>query len=96
MSIKKIMCCCGQGLGSSFLVEMNVKKALDNLGVSGIEVSHALLSEVYKGVADVFVVGVDVADEVADKGDVIALNNIISLPEVEGKIKDYLTEKGAL
>ena len=33
MEIKKILCFCGSGLGTSFLMEMNVKKALENLGM---------------------------------------------------------------
>ncbi len=28
MAIRSIMCCCGQGLGSSMMVSMNVEKAL--------------------------------------------------------------------
>ena len=31
MAIRSIMCCCGQGLGSSMIVSMNVEKALKNL-----------------------------------------------------------------
>ena len=31
MEIKKILCFCGSGLGTSFLMEMNVKKALEIL-----------------------------------------------------------------
>ena len=30
MKINKILCCCMSGLGSSFLVEMNVKKVSKN------------------------------------------------------------------
>ena len=41
MAIKKIMCCCGSGLGSSMLVRMNVEKVLNKLGKSGIEVTHS-------------------------------------------------------
>ena len=28
MAIKKILCFCGSGLGTSFMMEMNAKKAL--------------------------------------------------------------------
>ena len=31
MEIKKIMCCCGQGLGSSLIIRMNVEKTLKKL-----------------------------------------------------------------
>ena len=29
----KILVCCGSGLGSSFMIEMNIKKALQEIGV---------------------------------------------------------------
>jgi ascorbate PTS system EIIB component len=35
----KFLVVCGNGLGSSFIVEMNVKKVLKELGIEG-EVSH--------------------------------------------------------
>ena len=38
MGIKKIMCCCGSGLGSSLMIRLNVEKALKKLGISGVEV----------------------------------------------------------
>ena len=33
MGIKKIMCCCGSGLGSSLMIRLNVEKALKKLGI---------------------------------------------------------------
>ncbi|MBN2849328.1 MAG: PTS ascorbate transporter subunit IIB, partial [Erysipelotrichaceae bacterium] len=33
MALRKILCVCGSGLGSSFLVEMNVSKVLKKLGL---------------------------------------------------------------
>ena len=32
-TIKKVLAFCGSGLGSSFILEMNIKKALKNLGI---------------------------------------------------------------
>ena len=46
MEIRSIMCCCGQGLGSSMIVSMNVEKALKKLGVSGVKVEHTAIGEV--------------------------------------------------
>ena len=45
MGIKKIMCCCGSGLGSSLMIRLNVEKVLKKLGVTGIEVLHSSLSD---------------------------------------------------
>ncbi|MDV2887907.1 PTS lactose transporter subunit IIB, partial [Alkalihalophilus pseudofirmus] len=38
----KIAAVCGSGLGSSFMVEMNIKSILDQLGINqdDIEVTH--------------------------------------------------------
>lgn len=94
--MKKIMCACGQGLGSSFMVEMNVEKVLKKLGVQGIEVTHGSSADVHKGVADLFVVGQDLYDSVKSYGDVITLRNIVSLPELEEKLTAYLKEKGVI
>ena len=96
MAVKKIMCTCGQGLGSSFLVEMNVQKVLKKLGLEHIEVSHGSTSEVYAGVADLFVVGADIYDSVERYGDVIPLRNIVSLAETEEKLTTYFKGKGVL
>lgn len=96
MAVKKIMCTCGQGLGSSFLVEMNVEKILKKLGLDHIEVTHGATSEVYDGVADLFVVGNDITDSVSRFGDVISLTNIVSLAETEEKLTQYFKDKGVL
>lgn len=92
----KIMCCCGQGLGSSFMVEMNVNKVLKKLGVEGVEVSHGSASDAFAGAADLFIVGNDLYEAMKDKGDIITLTNIVSMPELEEKLSAYLTEKGVI
>lgn len=48
----KIMAICGSGLGSSFMVEMNIKKVLKKMGVEA-EVEHSDLSSAIPGAADV-------------------------------------------
>ena len=37
--IRKIMCCCGNGVGTSLMLQMTVEEALEKLGVSGVEVA---------------------------------------------------------
>lgn len=96
MSVKKIMCACGQGLGSSFLVEMNVEKVLKKLGLDHIEVTHGSTSDLYEGIADLYVVGNDIYDSVKNYGDIISLRNIVSLAETEEKLTEYFKEKGVL
>ena len=75
--IRSIMCCCGSGLGSSMLVRMNVEKAVQKLGVSGVSVSHSSLSDAAEGAADLFVVGKDLENFVKELPRVIVLDNIM-------------------
>lgn len=96
MSIRKIMCACGVGLGSSFLVEMNVTKVLKKLGLPDIEVTHSAATDVYKGAADVFIIGKDMYDLCSPYGDTIVLDNIVSLVELEQKLTTYLKDKGVI
>ena len=58
----KFMAICGSGLGSSFMVEMNINKVLGELGVSGVEVEHSDVSSAHPGAADVFFLARDIAD----------------------------------
>lgn len=92
MAVKKIMCACGSGLGSSLMVEMNINDVLKKLGRSDIQVVHTTTSDVKPGAADLFVVGRDLADFV--KGvpaeDVVVLNNIIDKGELEEKLAPRL------
>lgn len=92
MAVKKIMCFCGSGLGSSFMMEMNVKKALTKLGVTGVTVSHTTLSEIQPGSADLFVCGKDLESYAKKAGPYIALTNLVSLPEVTEKLKEFFPE----
>lgn len=96
MTIKNVLCVCGQGLGSSFMVEMNVQKVLKKLGLANISVAHGAAGDVVKGVADLFVVGQDMYDTVKPYGEVVVLRNIVSLPELEEKLVAYFKEKGVL
>ncbi|MGL4663207.1 MAG: PTS sugar transporter subunit IIB [Culicoidibacterales bacterium] len=90
MSVSKILCCCGSGLGSSMLVRMNVDKVLNKLDIRGITVENSSISEATEGNADLFIVGLDLADFVASLPNVIVLNNIMSLEELETKLKEKL------
>jgi PTS system ascorbate-specific IIB component len=89
MGIKKIMCCCGQGLGSSLMIRLNVEKALKKLGISGVEVMHSSLSD---DAADLFVVGGDLENFTHSFPKVVLLENIMSMPELEEKLKKAFDE----
>ena len=85
----KIMAVCGSGLGSSFLVEMNIKKVLQKIGVDA-EVEHSDLSNATPNAADLFVMGKDIAASASVSGDkLIILDNIIDMNELEDKLSKY-------
>ena len=90
MEIKKIMCCCGQGLGSSMIVSMNVEKVLKKLGVSGVSVEHTALGEISENSADLFVVGADLAPQMTSYKNKIILNQLMDMNEIETKLKEAL------
>jgi PTS system ascorbate-specific IIB component len=85
--IKKILCFCGSGLGTSFVMEMNVKKALTNLGITGVEVVHSTIDDVMPGAADLFVCSEDLVKNAEKAGKAIGVKNMVSVPEIQEKLK---------
>lgn len=86
----KIMAVCGSGLGSSFMLEMNIKKVLSKLEIIA-EVEHSDLASVTQNSADLFVMGKDIAASSSIPEDkLIILNSIISLSELEEKLNNKL------
>ncbi|MDR1769290.1 MAG: PTS sugar transporter subunit IIB [Hungatella sp.] len=87
MEIKKILCFCGSGLGTSFVMEMNVKKVLAKLGIDDVEVEHTTIDDIMPGAADLFVCGADLLPNAQEAGAAIGLENMVSLAEMEAKLK---------
>lgn len=88
----KIMAVCGSGLGSSFMMEMNIKKVLKAIEVTA-DVEHADLGSVTPDVADVFVMAKDIAYSANLPEDkVIIINNIIDIKEIEQKLREYFNK----
>lgn len=85
----KIMALCGSGLGSSFMVEMNIKDVLKELGVTSVEVTHSDISSAGNGDADIFFVARDVAENISlDPEKIVILNSIIDKNELREKLKE--------
>ncbi|WGI36970.1 PTS sugar transporter subunit IIB [Mesomycoplasma lagogenitalium] len=86
-----IKCVCGSGLGSSLLLEMNVKSVLDKLKIQYDSVEHTNISSFSKNGVDYVVVGADVAPALDfPKERMIVLLNILSKDELETKIKEII------
>ncbi|OJG74063.1 hypothetical protein RV12_GL000411 [Enterococcus quebecensis] len=87
---------CGSGLGSSFMVEMNINSVLNELGVTGIEVAHYDMGSATPDLADVFFVGGDLADSAQHLGNVVVLDSIIDMDELREKVRAVCVKEGLL
>lgn len=89
--MKKIMAVCGSGLGSSFMVEMNITDVLNELGVADqYEASHTSLADVTSGDADIFVTGADLADSASHLPELIVLDSLLDRDELKAKIQEKI------
>ncbi|WP_027333954.1 PTS sugar transporter subunit IIB [Mycoplasma elephantis] len=87
MNIKTV---CGSGLGSSLLVEMNVKSVLDKLGVQYDSCEDTNISSFSAHGVDLIVVGADIAEALEfPEEHKIVLKNILSKVELEEKLRKY-------
>ncbi len=59
MAIKKILVLCVSGSVTSLIMELNIKTALKQLGIKGVEVNHTTIDDVVPGAADLFICGAD-------------------------------------
>lgn len=85
----KIMAVCGSGLGSSFIVEMNIKKTLKKLNLIA-DIDHANLGSISADCADLFIMAKDIAREAyLPKNKLIVLNNIIDTDELDEKLSQF-------
>lgn len=92
----KFAAVCGSGLGSSFMVEMNINTVLKEIDVTDVEVAHYDMGSAAPELADVFFVGGDLADSAQHLGEVIVLNSIIDMDELKEKVTAVCKEKGLL
>lgn len=89
--MKKIMAVCGSGLGSSFMVEMNITEILKDLGLSNqYEGCHTSLADVTSNDADIFVTGLDLAESASHLPNLIVLNSLLDKEELKEKIKEKI------
>lgn len=86
----KIMVVCGNGLGSSFIMEMNVKKALTEMGKTA-DVDHTDLASAKSEQADIFIGAADIVGQLNDGSrQIVTLENMMSIPEIKSKLEPLL------
>ncbi|WP_144610091.1 PTS sugar transporter subunit IIB [Bacillus altitudinis] len=88
--MQKILVVCGNGLGSSFIVEMNVKKALEELGLLA-EVDHTDLSTSKNEQADLYIGATDIIDQLDDGTRKVAgLNNLLDQEAIKDVLRKHI------
>ncbi|KOS69212.1 PTS lactose transporter subunit IIB [Lysinibacillus contaminans] len=83
----KILVVCGNGLGSSFIMELNVKKALTELGKTA-EVTHTDLASAKAEKADIYIGAGDIVEQLDErKGKIVSIVNMMSISEIRSKLE---------
>ncbi len=94
----KITVVCGNGLGTSLMMEMSIKTILKDLGVSA-DVDHVDLGSAKGTPSDIFVGTKDIAEQLVAQsvgGKIVALDNMIDKKAMKERLSLALTELGAL
>ncbi|MBM7553932.1 PTS sugar transporter subunit IIB [Thalassobacillus pellis] len=88
--MKKVLVVCGNGLGSSMIVEMNVKAALNEMGKEA-EVSHTDLATAKTEQADIFLGSEDIVDSLEDGNkNVVKLKNLMDKNELREALEKHM------
>lgn len=90
----KIVAVCGCGLGSSFILELNVKKVLSAMGIEDAQVEHSDLSSLARNCADILVAARDIAPQCLPYGKVVSLKSVLDREELSAKLKAAIDEIG--
>ncbi|MFF2177358.1 PTS sugar transporter subunit IIB [Lysinibacillus sp. NPDC058147] len=86
----KILVVCGNGLGSSFIMELNVKKALTELGKVA-EVTHTDLASAKAEKADIYIGAEDIVSQLPEeRGHIVSIVNMMSISEIKLKLQPLL------
>lgn len=88
--MKKVLVVCGNGLGSSMIVEMNVKATLQDMGKDA-DVSHTDLTTAKTEQADLFLGSEDIVESLEDGSkNVVKLKNLMDKNELREALENNL------
>ncbi|CNI09323.1 phosphotransferase enzyme II%2C B component [Yersinia aldovae] len=94
----KITVVCGNGLGTSLMMEIGIKSILKELAVNA-EVDHVDLGSAKGTPSDIFIGTKDIAEQLVAQavgGKIVALDNMIDKKAMKERLSVALTELGAL
>ena len=90
--VKKILCVCQAGLGSSLILGMNVEKVLEAMGKGDIKVEHTSIGDTTAGQADLYIAGGDIYEQVKVFGPCVAVHNLVNKNEIREVLEKYFEE----
>ena len=89
----KILAVCGNGLGSSFMISINVNKVMKKLGIEG-ECKNLDLASAKTEQADFYIGSPEILEQLNDGSrKVIPLINVVDLSEIESALKKNILEE---
>ncbi|HEQ1856584.1 TPA: PTS sugar transporter subunit IIB [Providencia alcalifaciens] len=94
----KITVVCGNGLGTSLMMEMSIKTILKDLQVAA-DVDHVDLGSAKGTVSDIFVGTTDIAEQLVAQqvgGEIVALDNMIDKVAMKERLSVALQKLGAM
>ena len=91
--IQRIMCCCGNGVGTSLIMQMTIEEALELLERTDIEVIFGAVSEISEDKADLFVVASDFLGS-TEGLPAIGLEDLMDAELAAELLKPWLEERG--
>lgn len=88
--MKKILVVCGNGLGSSMIVSMNVQSILKDMNIEA-DVSHTDLTTAKTEAADLYIGSEDILGNINDgTRNVALLNNLLDKKELRAALETHL------
>lgn len=93
----KFLCICQSGLGSSFMVQMNIQNILQEMGLSDeVTVDHSDVGSTTADLADYFFVESTLGDAVSSlpQDKVVLLKSLIDQAEIKNAVETIIRKEG--
>ncbi|WP_026693914.1 PTS sugar transporter subunit IIB [Peribacillus kribbensis] len=88
----KLLAVCGNGLGTSFMLSLNVNKAMKELGIDG-DCKNMDLASAKTESADYYIGSPEIMEQLEDgRKKVIPVVNMVSLNEIKEQLRKHILE----
>lgn len=89
--MKKVLCVCGVGQGTSLLLKMNVADILQEKGISA-DVDNCDLTSASGENADLIVTNSEFSKQINNDAPIVIVENYFDKNEIREKIEEYLSK----